>query len=311
MRYTSLLMDGTFVSVESSTSIQVRCAVCRGDQHRSRFGALLPWVVECEQCGLVFANPQPSDDELSAIYDEHYYEQFGFVEGPNPSDLALARMKKATYSSILDVTEPVMVSGGKRLLDIGCGLGFSLFAAMDHGFDALGIDPLAPSNPELRPGRKVIRGTLETFQPDEPFDLVSMIDVIEHVRDPVDTLRRVVRLLAPDGVVALATNDSSSLGARVLGPRWTHYHRAHLWFFTPETLREVARSAGLEVIRTAPIPRTYNLDYIASILARGTNFELAAKMARLALRVAPKRLLEASWPPVNEGFVLVARRAGR
>lgn len=304
-------MDGTVICVEPSTFIQEHCAVCQGKDHRPRFGEVLPWVVVCTKCGLVFANPQPSDKELSAIYDEHYYEQFGFIEGPNASDLALARMKRATYNSILDIAQPAMLPGGKRLLDIGCGLGFSLFAAMERGFDALGIDPLAPGNPELRPGRRVLQGTLETFQPDAPFDLVSMVDVIEHVRDPVGTIRRLVRLLAPGGVVALATNDSSSLGARLLGPRWTHYHRAHLWFFTPDTLRDVAVSAGLEVVRTAPIPRTYNLDYIASILARGTNFELAAKMARLALRVAPKALLDASWPPVKEGFVLVARKAGR
>src|SRR5690606_6754754 len=181
----------------------------------------------------------------------------------------------------------------KRLLDVGCGLGFSLFAAKERGFDALGIDPLAPEDPAARPGRRVVPGTLETFQPDAPFDIVSMIDVIEHVRDPVETIRRASSLLAPGGVLALATNDSSSPGARLLGSRWTHYHRAHLWFFTPSTLGDIARRAGVDVIRAAPVRRTYNLEYIASILARGTNFELAAKASRLALAVTPERLRQA------------------
>lgn len=305
-------MDGTVGSSEPPVSADARCAICEGTRRRPRFGArTLPWVVECADCGLAFADPQPSDQELAAIYDEHYYEQFGFVEGPDTSDAALARTKKATYDSVLDVAVPELRTsheGTRRLLDVGCGLGFSLLAAKERGFDAVGLDPLAPSDPAARPGRRVIPGTLETFRSDAPFDLVSMIDVIEHVRDPRESIRLAAELLAPGGVLALATNDSSSAGARLLGPRWTHYHRAHLWFFTPATLSEIARRAGLEVIRAAPVRRTYNLEYIASILARGSNFELAAKASRLALAITPARLKHAAWPPVSEGFVLVARR---
>jgi 2-polyprenyl-3-methyl-5-hydroxy-6-metoxy-1,4-benzoquinol methylase len=274
---------------------------------------VLPWVVECEGCGLVFADPQPSESELGAIYDEHYYEQFGFVEGPHSADAGLAKTKKATYSSVLDAALPHLAAAAitgrpRRLLDVGCGLGFSLLAAQERGFQAVGIDPLGPADPADRPGRTILRATLETFAPTERFDVVSAIDVIEHVVDPIATLRRATELLVPGGIVVLATNDSSSLGARVLGPRWTHYHRAHLWFFTPPSLSRIAERAGLEVVLTAPAHRTYNLEYIASILARGTNFAAAARAAQLALAIAPPSVLHAAWPPVSEGFVLVARR---
>lgn len=305
-------MDGTVAGDDPATRTQARCPSCAGERLRSVFGPrVLPWVVECESCALRFANPQPSDDELGAIYDEHYYEQFGFVEGPHTSDAALARTKRATYASVLELALPALRSSGKRLLDVGCGLGFSLLAARDRGFDATGIDPLAPEDPAARPGRRVLRATLESYAPEAPLDVVSMIDVIEHVRDPVATMRRAGELLAPGGVLALATNDCSSLGARLLGPRWTHYHRAHLWFFTPATLSALAERAGLEVVRTAPARRTYNLEYIASILARGTNFDAAARAARLALALAPERVKRAPWPPLPEGFVLVARRDPR
>ena len=284
------------------------CLLCGSERRRRRFSRVLPWVVECEGCGVVFADPQPAEDELGAIYDEHYYEQFGFADGPHANDEGLARTKRATFASLLSVATPFVPCGrGGRLLDVGCGLGFSLLAARDRGFDATGIDPLAPADPAARPGRRIVRATLDAFAPAERFDVVSMVDVIEHVRDPVQTMRRAAALLVPGGVLLLATNDSSSAGARMLGPRWTHYHRAHLWFFTPATLRAAAERAGLEVLVTAPARRTYNLEYIASILARGTNFELASRAARLALAAAPAALQRAAWPAVPEGFVLVAR----
>lgn len=283
------------------------CVLC-GARDRARPMPELPWVARCERCGLVFADPQPSDAELESIYDQHYYEQFGFVEGPGSSDEALARTKKATYARMLARALPHVRSGGRRLLDVGCGLGFSLLAAKDAGMEATGLDPLGPMDPGARPGRTIVRGELESYVPEHAFDVISLIDVIEHVRNPVTTLRRASALLAPGGVLLLATNDSSSLGARLLGPRWTHYHRAHLWFFTPRTLREVTEKSGLDVLSTEGAERVYSLDYIASILARGTNFKAAATASKLALRVLPQAVLGRAWPPVPEGFLVIAKK---
>jgi 2-polyprenyl-3-methyl-5-hydroxy-6-metoxy-1,4-benzoquinol methylase len=296
-------------AMAAERGVQARCSLCGEARVRSVFGGAMSWVVECAGCGLRRAEPQPTDAELSAIYDEHYYEQFGFVEGERTSDEGLARTKRATFASLLTTAMPhVGVSArGKRLLDVGCGLGFSLLAARDLGFDAVGLDPLAPSDPAARPGRRILRGSIESFASSDRFDVVSMIDVIEHVRDPVATLRAVDRLLVPRGVVVVATNDCSSRGARTLGARWVHYHRAHLFFFTAATLARAAEAAGLEVLGVDPARRVYNLEYVASILARGTNFELAARVSRGLLASAPRPLLRAAWPALPEGIVLVAR----
>ncbi len=282
------------------------CAVCHGTATRKVHPAELPWLVECVTCGLRRADPMPTDEELAAIYDEHYYEQFGFVESESSADEGLARTKRATYASLLSVAKPHF-TGGKRLLDVGCGLGFSLVAARDAGFDAVGLDQLGPEDPNARPGRRILRGAIETFRSETSFDVVSLVDVIEHVRDPVETLRIVKRLLVPRGLAILATNDCSSRAAVMLGARWVHYHRAHLFFFTPETLTRAAEAAGFEVIAVETAKRVYNLEYIASILARGTNFELAARVSRGLLGVAPRAVLRAPWPALREGFVLVAR----
>lgn len=301
-------------AVSATKSVRAACSLCGQARTRSVFPEALPWVVECTQCGLRRADPQPTDAELAAIYDEHYYEQFGFVEGEHTADQGLARTKRATYASLLSAARPHfgLSGGGKRLLDVGCGLGFSLLAARDAGFDAVGLDPLAPTDPAARPGRKVLRGSIETFHTDtEPFDVVSMVDVIEHVRDPVATFRAVDRLLVPRGLLICATNDCSSRGAQWLGARWVHYHRAHLFFFTADTLAKTAEAAGFEVLDVDVAKRIYNLEYVASILARGTNFELAARVSRGLLGAVPGPLLRAPWPALPEGIVLVARSKAR
>ncbi len=300
-------------SISGQKSVAAACALCGSTRSRQVFPHELPWVVECASCGLRYASPQPSDSELSSIYDEHYYEQFGFVEGEHTADQGLARTKRATYASLLSTARPHFgMTKGKRLLDVGCGLGFSLLAARDAGFEAVGLDPLAPTDPKARPGRTILRGSIETFhEKTEPFDVVSMVDVIEHVREPVETFRAVDRLLVPRGLLVCATNDCSSRAAQAMGPRWVHYHRAHLFFFTAETLAKTAEAAGLEVLGVDLAHRIYNLEYVASILARGTNFELAAKVSKALLGAMPGPVLHAPWPPLPEGIVLVARTKSR
>lgn len=286
------------------------CVLC-GSRARSRpHPRKLPWLVRCHGCGLAFADPQPTDEELASIYDEHYYEQFGFVEGPGAAHEGLARTKQATFRRMLDHATPHILSRNspRRLLDVGCGLGFSLLAARDAGFEATGLDPLAPVDPEARPGRRILKGDLEHHRPSHAYDVVSMIDVIEHVRDPLLTLGRAHALLTDGGVLLVATNDHTSLAARLMGSRWTHYHRAHLWFFEPRTLSRAAERAGFEVVAVRRARRVYNLDYVASILARGDNFPLAQKVAEAVLAVAPAHLKERAWPPLPEGFLVVARK---
>lgn len=280
------------------------CPACGGTSLRARFPKALPWVAECGGCGLVFASPQPSDAELGRIYDEHYYEQFGFVEGvASDNNAGIEQLKRATYDAMLSFAEQSVSTHNRRLIDIGCGLGFSLLAATARGWQAEGLDPLG----QERPGRLIRRGTLEDYSPNERYGVVSMIDVIEHVRDPRAQIEKAASLLDDGGVLMLATNDISSRGGRMLGSRWTHLHRAHLWFFTPETLSLFVESAGLDVVAIAPAERVYNLQYIASILARGGNFRLAQLAARAALAWVPRDLRVKAWPAMREGFVLLAK----
>ncbi len=378
------------------------CPLCRAGMLVRMFPDAHDWLVRCRACGLGLADPQPTDAELAAIYDADYYQQFGYAAGPAAE--ALARIKRATYARMLrqagrwrDLPARPGAPGARgqslprsrqvgmalqrrpRLLDVGCGLGYSLAAARDRGWDAFGLEPHAMGGRGLEGtplAGRVAHATLEDYRPPEPFDLVSLVDVIEHVRDPLATIRQAARLIRPGGLLLLATNNVQSRQARRLGPRWVHFHRAHLWYFSPATLAAVARAGqedsadrrdaglkpvphgqdahaacdagwkpvmqgrdthvacdaglppvvrgqvdcgdlpgrdahvagGLGVLRVEQAWRVYNLQYVASILAGGGNFGLARRLARLSLRLTPRPLRLASWPPLPEGMVLLARR---
>jgi SAM-dependent methyltransferase len=132
-----------------------------------------------------------------------------------------------------------------RVLDVGCGPGFSVdvFRMRDPQVDWIGLD--LPDSPEVRT-RTRTDARFETFDgvtipfEDERFDLVYCKQVLEHVRRPVPLLAEIGRVLAPNGLLAGSTSQ--------LEP----FHSLSLWNYTPFGLAELIGDAGLELIEVRP-----------------------------------------------------------
>jgi 2-polyprenyl-3-methyl-5-hydroxy-6-metoxy-1,4-benzoquinol methylase len=138
-----------------------------------------------------------------------------------------------------------------RLLEIGCAYGFFLQEAARAGFEVAGIE-LAAEAAEHARGRglnvttgiadEVVLGKLGSF------DVIVLLDVIEHLEDPHGTLALCERHLNPGGVIVLTTGDFGSLAARMTGESWRLMTPPqHLWFFSAESMRRLAPSLGLRL----------------------------------------------------------------
>ena len=106
--------------------------------------------------------------------------------------------------------------------------------ALAGGLRAEGVEPsrCAVKTAEEENGVHLLCGTLqECCSQLGRYDLITMIDVIEHVTDPVGLLKEAVSLLNSEGALVVATPDISSLAARVLGRRWWHFRPAHVGYF--------------------------------------------------------------------------------
>lgn len=151
-----------------------------------------------------------------------------------------------------------------RLLDVGCSYGAFLQLAEQHGWEAHGVELSAGAAEFARRerGLRVTEGALEqTSFPDAYFQAVTMWDVIEHLEDPLSTLRVIKRILAPGGILLVFTiNQESLLNLvghalyRLSFERWGRlmmlfYDIHHNFFFSRGTLRNLLRrSGGLDVV---------------------------------------------------------------
>jgi SAM-dependent methyltransferase len=131
-----------------------------------------------------------------------------------------------------------------RSLDYGSGLGMLVSLELDRGADAHGFDRYS----EPRFAQLVCKKQL----PDGPFDLISSVEVLEHLLDPIAVLRTFQSRLAPSGIVLLSTELFQR--ERWPDPSSWHYvdrqHGQHITLFTRAGLKAAAKSAGLRHVYT-------------------------------------------------------------
>ena len=153
---------------------------------------------------------------------------------------------------------------------MGCGKGHFLSVAESRGWESVGLEvshsaleALGQLKREKGLRFSVIESPLtEASLPGESFDVVTLFEVIEHLEDPVSTLREVHRLLKREGILYLTTPNVKSLSGVLLGDRWRVIAEEHRILLNPRALSLRLRELGFRPIRVT----TKNLD-VAEILA--------------------------------------------
>lgn len=228
---------------------KINCNLCKADDclflfRRNKFNPPLE-IVKCKQCGLIYQNPRPDEDGIKSLYSEGYYT--GSSQAVYVKDLYKERIIANERLKILEK----MKSPG-RSLDIGCCFGAFLDVAQSRGWDSYGVD-IAPFAVEKtrNKGLKISLGEVSSVHFDNKFfDLVTMTETIEHLRDPLETLIETRRILKDNGILYIQTTNMDSLRARLLSPKVYYYLPTHLYYFTKKTITEMLKKSGFKIFNS-------------------------------------------------------------
>jgi len=227
------------------------CPVCGG--RRSRFYARKfgSGLVRCRDCGLVYAEPRfPAAVLLERYESRDFFDAYLANLGASREEYDPELIRRH-YHPFLGLIGRFFAPG-KTLLDVGCGAGFFVKAASEAGWKADGVEISKRGTEYARRvvGADVRNARLEDASiPDAGRDLVTMLDLVEHLPEPVRTLREARRILKPGGVLVVSTPDFRSLSRRVLGRCWAALSPGeHLANFDAGTLGRVLKRAGFSLL---------------------------------------------------------------
>jgi 2-polyprenyl-3-methyl-5-hydroxy-6-metoxy-1,4-benzoquinol methylase len=202
--------------------------------------------------------PRPTADELRTFYANEYFQASHGTYAPDYSETELAH-RDLIARLLLFAAERARGRGGGRFLEVGCGEGWLLAAAKTAGFEVAALDfsddGLKRFHPDLLASATfgdAFDNLERLIDAGERFDVVAMEHVLEHVLDPEQLLRRLPRLIAPDGVCAITVpNDFSplQLAARAAGHVERDFWLAppqHLNYFEAKSLTALLERLGFE-----------------------------------------------------------------
>lgn len=202
-------------------------------------------IMVCEDCGLLYTTPKPSDEKIGDYYksDEYYSHQEnkkGFIP----------RVYEAVKSVNLKHKIAIATQGKEpgRLLDIGCGVGDFLHFAEQNGWQCTGAEP---SEDAALIAKKRIKAEIMLPKdleklPDESFDVITMWHVLEHVSDLQWQVNQLNRLLKKGGRLVIALPNFRSYDARYYKDKWAAYDvPRHLNHFSQDSIAKIFNINGL------------------------------------------------------------------
>lgn len=211
-----------------------------------------PWCAgdanfwECRGCGLVFRHPMPSEEQLAALYREAY-SAARLADGA-PDMLSPDHAARQHAAFIAGLCPPA-----GRILDFGAGTGALAHSLRERGFAVTGVEASADAVAEAnrRYGVELHRNLSEiALDARGAFDVVTCVEVIEHLADPRPILTGFVELLRSGGRLYLTTPNRNGLLARAQKCRWREARDpCHLVLYNYPALRRVLRAAGFGEVR--------------------------------------------------------------
>jgi SAM-dependent methyltransferase len=252
----------------------VECALCGGSESQFLCQNDGLEVVRCTSCGLVFVNPQPTEDAVRQYYsDPDLARQDGWSAYFQHSAQQITQLWQERLGDLRRWRDGV----GVRLLDVGSGWGDFLHCAKPLGWKVAGFE-FSPSMArfcEERYGITVQIGSLfETSFAGSSFDIVTMWHVLEHLRAPQAVLQRLHNLLVPGGILAVEVPNLNFLPRRSY--KYPFSKTLHLYHFSPATLTGILTKVGFKVLWCGRGNTGFLYSSRAKIFAKKCIYALAA-----------------------------------
>jgi len=207
----------------------------------------------CNNCGIVWSHPIPSDSELADIYRQAYSVDNIEVGTTNQESGDYATK---AYAAFID---KYLVNKDENVLDYGAATGSLLVELRARGHNCNGYEFSSDAREYCHREHDIALFDAPDSIPRGHYHLITMIEVIEHFREPGNSLRYMYNFLQPGGRIFLTTPNRHGWRARLEGGEWCEARKPfHLYLFDQSSLTRLLANAGFTVerrVRFSPVTR--------------------------------------------------------
>jgi 2-polyprenyl-3-methyl-5-hydroxy-6-metoxy-1,4-benzoquinol methylase len=201
--------------------------------------------VQCKSCQLAYLNPCFTDVHL-----ESYYRKMGIAQSSTVEDESPFYRKIYSYG-IKNINKFIKPKKEINILDLGCSSGFFLDIAKQKGWKTFGIELNEKEIEIAKQNHNVKNINLHEAQKEFnlKFDVITMWDVIEHVKDPHKLLKKIRKNLKPGGLFFFQTPNMNSLAARILKEKCNVFDGIeHVNLFNENNINTIAKKNKFKVL---------------------------------------------------------------
>lgn len=259
---------------------------------------------QCRDCTFLFARPIfiPELDNRQ-------------MDGVENAELFNSRILKYVYINYFIKKEIRALRRSKgqgtlRLLDVGCGTGWTTRVYADHGFEVVGLEPSQVRADYAREhyGIDVECDYIENAEFEDKFDVVVLRHIIEHFAEPGMVLRKIRGFLKKDGVVLVVVPNINCLGRYLFETKWAWVLPWHCNFFTPVSSSRLLQVEGFKIIESyqTPTPLYYPGAFIRTFPNRLMKWVMRRNRV-LAMALCAPLAMVGKWLGLGDNLNLVAR----
>ena len=237
----------------------IQCVICKNSKNlKKKFTNLL----ECSQCGHIFANLNLDFSKVQDLYNDDYFfgnEYINYIKDKKQiqknANLRVKLIKRFSHKFLK-----------QNLFEIGCAYGFFLNFVKKKFNYVEGIDV---NNEAIEYGKKnfnidISCDDFETKNIEKnKFNIFCMWDVIEHLQNPDIYLKKINKISQKNSLLCITTGDIKSFNAKLNGKNWRLIHPpTHIHYFSKETIKKILENNNFEIINFEHCGYYRNLSFI-------------------------------------------------
>jgi 2-polyprenyl-3-methyl-5-hydroxy-6-metoxy-1,4-benzoquinol methylase len=275
----------------------VPCPACKKNESKFKFCKYSFSFSKCDHCNTIYMNPRPTPEIMNSYYrNSENYKYWATYIFPASEAIRREKIHIPRFSRVVELCDKFSISKG-TLLEIGPGFGTFCSVAQSAGIfeQVIAIEPTPEMAQACRiKGIKVIEKKIEEVKDEvKTADVIVSFEVIEHLFDPSEFLKKSASIMKPGCIIVLSCPNGEGFDMSILNELSGSVDPEHVNLFNPKSLTALVENAGFEVLDVST-PGKLDAELVRQEIIKGM-FDISS-MPFL------KRVLIDEWDQLGEPF---------